>query len=473
MSTIKLTCDQAIFTSVRTPMGEGYRIIAASRGLRPDEKQVITRFSPSHDALCLLQDEDASGSDGPLAAGFYDLPRGRFCVAVSCAAGAEHTGRGGQRIYTHNVVFARELFPDCGYNPFAVVRSMIEAGLASPELKPPPVLPELELTVQPWPPGTTDAAFGTVLSPAWGRAILNDLLQDESVIVNLPGNWLPVAEALLLGVPGPARQSISLGAGMKFSVGRFHRLSLSHDEPGVIKSRIAGRPVKYIDPSTDAAPQTPPTEWLALVDRHWQRDDFDGLARRTSRAFANTAPESRERVARIYNQTDSASETDTPTLLSAAQTYLTRARIEEETDLVEELLNAVQRTLVGRLSQTPWAQVEPDWRTICTLWRRSDGGRRFAGPLVQKALAVAAADHPITAGEMAFDLVRGGPPEGLTHADTRPIDTVLERLANWAQGAADAELDRLQDLCRRWKTARPTCPIVERIHQRCTSASVH
>ena len=48
-----LTCDQAIFTSIRTPMGEGYRVIAASRGVRPNEKQSITRNSPSHDSLCV------------------------------------------------------------------------------------------------------------------------------------------------------------------------------------------------------------------------------------------------------------------------------------------------------------------------------------------------------------------------------------------------------------------------------------
>ena len=52
MTVTDLTCDQAIFTSIRGPMGEGYRIVAASRGLRPEEKQAITRLSPSHEALC-------------------------------------------------------------------------------------------------------------------------------------------------------------------------------------------------------------------------------------------------------------------------------------------------------------------------------------------------------------------------------------------------------------------------------------
>ena len=52
MNARTLYCEQAVFTSTRMPTGEGYRITACSRGLRPDIKQVITRHSPSEDALC-------------------------------------------------------------------------------------------------------------------------------------------------------------------------------------------------------------------------------------------------------------------------------------------------------------------------------------------------------------------------------------------------------------------------------------
>ena len=72
-SATELACDQAIFTSIRTPMGEGYRIIAASRGLRPHEKQAITRSSPSHDSLCWTPAEEQN-IPGRLAAAFYKLP---------------------------------------------------------------------------------------------------------------------------------------------------------------------------------------------------------------------------------------------------------------------------------------------------------------------------------------------------------------------------------------------------------------
>ena len=52
MTARTVCCDQAIFTSVRTPMGEGYRIIAASKGLTAEERKALTKLSPSHDSLC-------------------------------------------------------------------------------------------------------------------------------------------------------------------------------------------------------------------------------------------------------------------------------------------------------------------------------------------------------------------------------------------------------------------------------------
>jgi len=138
MSEFKITCEQAIFTSIRTAMGEGYRIIASSKGLRPDEKQTITRNSPSHDALC---------SDTPAFA-FYSLPSGRLCAACSCFAGAEHTGRGGQRVYTHSAVFSAKSFEEFGYNPFHVLRAMQRDRVTEPKLNPQPILEELPLIVR-------------------------------------------------------------------------------------------------------------------------------------------------------------------------------------------------------------------------------------------------------------------------------------------------------------------------------------
>ena len=168
-----LRCDQAIFTSVRTPMGEGYRIIAASRGLRADDKQAITRHCPSHEGLCHEAPRPGDPAPAPEAAAFYGLPSGHLCAALSCFAGAEHTGRGGQRVYTQCAVFDEEDFERCGYNAFSVIRAMVAAGLTSPKLKPANPLPDLQLFVH----ASVDELAGLALHPGLGADCRCRILQ--------------------------------------------------------------------------------------------------------------------------------------------------------------------------------------------------------------------------------------------------------------------------------------------------------
>ncbi len=176
MTDTTLTCDQAIFTSIRTPMGEGYRIVAASRGLRANEKQVITRFSPSHGGLCAPDHVEPDKTTGVIGVAFYRLPTNRLCVALTCSAGAEHTGRGGQRVYTHNVVFDASEFSRCGFNAFNVIRAMMATGLNTPNLKPSPILDELHLELKSAPDSVETAAFPSLLEYAHGLAAMDQLL---------------------------------------------------------------------------------------------------------------------------------------------------------------------------------------------------------------------------------------------------------------------------------------------------------
>ncbi|MFQ5413316.1 MAG: hypothetical protein ACE5E6_02550, partial [Phycisphaerae bacterium] len=135
-----MQCEQAIFTSVRTPMGEGYRIIAAGKGLKPEEKKTITTQSPSHEAVC-------DTSPDARAVACYPLPTERLCVAATRVAGAEQSGRGGRRVYTMNIIFDVGDFEAFGYNPFHVARAMETAGLTEPQLKPPAVLPDVDIEI--------------------------------------------------------------------------------------------------------------------------------------------------------------------------------------------------------------------------------------------------------------------------------------------------------------------------------------
>ena len=469
MADVILLCDQAIFTSIRTPTGEGYRIIAASRDLKPIEQQAITRSSPSHDALCLPDDENELDTFG---ASFYRLPTGRLCVAYSCFAGVEHTGRGGKRVYTHNIIVDEVGFTASGYNPFAILRAMDAAGLHAPTLKPKNPLPQIELTLDETDGHALPAAFGCMLTPEWRRWIVDALLDGQSLIVNLTERWTANAEAFLLALPGPIRADLSFGAGLHYSMARAHRLSFVHDDPNVVKSKSAGHNLVFVDPSAQPAPDATPSAWASFVDRHWQHDAAATLAERTSQPFTDVSVEACQRVAGIYDAIDRVDGCEVADLLDLVGTRLVKPENEIEARLTDELLLASQRAIREKLNQLAWDDVRRHWHAIGTLWRQSAEGCRFAVPLLETTLELAGRVHPLVAAEIALDLVHDVPTAATTHSHLHVIERVLTRLTDWAIAATDEEIEAIPALCERWRAARPRCEFVERLVTRCAAMSV-
>ncbi len=132
--------DQAIFTSIRTPMGEGYRIVACSPTIKEQEKKELARRLPSHGSLC---------ESSPLTTALLSFPMasGRHCVALSQYAGQEHTARGGGRVLTHLILLQRSQVAALDCDPFAVRTAASRAGAIEANLKPPHELKPLELVV--------------------------------------------------------------------------------------------------------------------------------------------------------------------------------------------------------------------------------------------------------------------------------------------------------------------------------------
>ncbi len=457
-----LACDQAIFTSIRNPLGEGYRIVSASRHLHPDEKQAITRQSPSHDALC-----DEESDKNVVGAAFYALPGGRLCVAYSCCAGAEHTGRGGQRVYTHNVVFKPDDFACCAYNPFVILRAMTECGLTTPQIPPPRELDELALTISDQALAVPDSVAATALSSDWRKHCLNALLNDRTLLINQSQRWIDTAEALVLGLPGPARSTLSFSAGLRFSVGRCHRLSLTADNPITTKKRIEGRSIEYIEPSKEAAPESQTSSWITFVERHWERGDLQRLASRTSLPFEDASVEARERIGRLYGQLDALPDSTTTDILKLAPRHLQHPIPPVESDIAAELLVQAQETLRGRFRCETWVQLEPNIDPLCSIWRQSEDGTLFGWPLLEVLVEIAERQHPTIAAEVALKLTRDIPSGMDASEHARMLDRVLTRLANFADQAGDEELLPLPTLVQRWQTVRPNCPLVGRIQARC------
>ncbi len=458
MSQNTYTCQQAIFTSVRTPMGEGYRIIAASRGLRAEEKQAITRLSPSHNGLC-----DCGASPG---VAFYGLPTGRLCVALSCAAGAEHTGRGGQRIYTHNVVIEADDLPDWGYSPFNILRAMIHAGLMNPQLKPPAALDELELERHAFAHKTAQLAPHPAIGTGCGGHILERLLEHQKVVLNIENAWCDSAEALLLGVPGPMREKVSFAAGLQFSISRSHDLTLLADPKGAIKTKVAGQPVEYVVPCGRGEHPHPRSSWVGFVERHWSVNNLDGLATRTSRGFNDVSAEARERVGQLLNCIDDVPNCDSEKLLAMASRHLMPDAPSPEPQLVNELLDRMKDALRCKLANAPWLDVKEYWPTLIQKLSGSPEGAAFAFPVIEVVLRGLMPGSPADAATAAYELASTETPEAYKESREALIECVLDRFADWADGRSAEQLDGFASTLQRWRSIRPNSPAVERLTRR-------
>jgi len=468
-----IACDQAIFTSIRTPMGEGYRIIAASRGLQPDERQMITRYSPSHGGMCVTAPEPSDQGPQPnyAAAAFYPLPGGRLCVSLSCFAGAEHTGRGGQRVYTHCVVFNEQEFVRCGYNAFHVIRAMEAAGMTRAILKPPNVLPDLQLEIRASTEAVRNLAIHPTLDSKRRGYILQRLLDDQSLVVDAEDNWLESTEVLLLGLPGPTRASVSFSAGLHFSIGRRHRLHLLHDKAGQIKRRVAGQPIECVDAHSTCETDMDASAWALFVERHWSAGDISALAWRTSRAFSDVSPAGRQRIGKLYNHFDEIPTTDTAELLTIVAEHVYPQDRNAEREIAEELVNEAQRHLLRRFAGQSWAEVKPHWSALVNMWKRSEQGAEFARAPIKQALQTAMRDAPLDAAGMALTIAGETQPTAGVSGLAGILDEVLTRLAAWVRQGNDIDRDHLRRLCDQWRRVRPDCSIVGQISQVCAGVT--
>lgn len=468
MNRHSLRCDQAIFTSVRTAMGEGYRIIAASPGLRADEKQAVTRNSPSHEGLCGSPLTDTLDGWPIAAASFYTLTSGRLCVALSCPAGAEHTGRGGQRIYTHSVAFAADEFAHCAFNAFHVLRAMIAADLHQPCLKPPPVMEEIVLDIDTQYDNITPPKLHECLCGPAGCGVLEGVLRDRGQIVDLGGHCLSSTEALLLGLPGPARAKASFGAGLRFSPSRKRMLHMLHDEKGMTKQRLVGQPVDYTDTAHLQAVPATPSAWTTFVARRWKNGDCEKLAIETSRAFEDVGAEARERIGGLYNDIDAIPEMATDALLAVSLIRLRNVGNGVEQNITAEFLAKSGRMLATRFCNACWTELAPHWQKLVTTWRCVDRQPAFVQPLLAAMLRAAMRDDPMLAAERALMLAHDVPSIVDLPTHTALLDEALKRLAAWVRSNPNADTRSVLALCDRWTSVRHSCPILDLVRQSCT-----
>lgn len=426
-----LVCDRVVFTSVRSPTGEGYRIIAASKDVRPEEKQAITRLSPSHDSICDGADRGGNGELGPFqAVAMYSLPTGRICLAASMYAGDEHTGRGGKRIYTINLLFQPQALSHCGFSPFAVLRTLASSEAATPQLKLPPVLPPLELSISSRSVSIGNAAaFKSLTLFASSDALLN-MFGKKECLVPMQGTYLECAELLLAGLPGPFRCRLSFSAGLRFSTSRRHQLMLTSVDSST-KSRLAGSAVYCVDPALAAAPSK--SHWMTFVELHWSRGDLSGLMRRTSRPFADCGMDALNRMAALYNQIDALDELSTEKMLELAVKMIEPVPDKLENETRGELVDRVRQLLRKRFSLLQSAEAGVAWAQLAPLFQRASAAATFAAELVEPVLRVTADFDPPLGVRRCLEMVDKSPTASTLSPGLQ--DHIAARLAEWWQRA--------------------------------------
>lgn len=273
-------CDQAIFTSIRSATGQGYRLIAASTGVHPDEKVEITRRSASHGSLCETNTD-------PIGLASYRLNTGRHCITYCCHAGCEHTARGGQRVYSHMVLLDPASYRLFNSNPVCVHAVLADVVTKNgPLLKQPVRLEPLSLNIPSLTATPKERSYRGAFN--WVLAVAAQLLAGRRFIFVGAQNPLLLLRWALHWLPRDIRESVDVSSGLKFSPARGMQLVLLPKADAHLRSLIAGQGVELL--GADVEPPAYPMAfdpWFRLLSRWWQEGRFTDLIRLTSNVCAD------------------------------------------------------------------------------------------------------------------------------------------------------------------------------------------
>lgn len=275
-------------------MGQGYRVIAHSSGLRPDEVPGITRHAPSGDGLC-DSGEEAEG----LA--FFKLPvTGRFCVMRSHYDGKEPTGRGGQRAYTRAFILDAAAMQRFRNNPFDVLRVASTNGHLEANVNSEQTLPKLTLSASV--PPSTESILAMRKNTGHRRLcrLLDPILSGETLILANDGDLGVLAEALLLILPVPLRATFTFTTGLRFSPTREVKLAALREQQAQLQPCLAGRPLRYDDLRIKAENAPAAThEWARAAERLIDVGRSEELISLTSQRFAEADLPAIHRIGQI------------------------------------------------------------------------------------------------------------------------------------------------------------------------------
>jgi hypothetical protein len=331
-------CEQAIFTSQRTPMGQGYRVIAASPGVHAADKAVLTRRAPSHGAL-LGEGEEASG----LLA--FPLDERRYCVGASRFAGKEYSGRGGERVWTHLALLDEETFAAFGWNAVRVHAALgaqysLMANNKLPTSLPRLMAPAWSYSTEPFCSERNDAL----------RRLLHPVLDGGCWIVQGWGADWHVLEWALDAAPAAARRRLALSCGVSYSRERQVQMAVIDAPRSAFAKSVQGHAIHWCNLAEDEPlGPTPFDAWLTYVQVRAIQGRLPGAVRLAGRIEQEFSAASLARVADLSLDADIAARVEGEELDALREKY---GNFAAESPLEEELLGNVQDLLKPAENET-------------------------------------------------------------------------------------------------------------------------
>ncbi len=297
--------------------------MAWSAGLRPEERQELTRRAPSHDSLTAAPAKARTGtrtlaaaagtSAPPVAspsAAAEDSPHGiiQFHLQVSGragwgftrVAGVEHTRRGGGRVWTDFLVCDAAEASAHGLH----INEIRAALAAAPELKQPlggSPLPRVGIARVG--SGSPAARGARAISAAAATASL--LLADQACVIAAGTDAPELLEDALRMIPASLRAGIDVCAGFRFSPSRGVKVTITDRIDQDTMRATRGQGVVCVDLEKQMPQATGPmVPWLTLMSRWWSEERGADATELADRLGAGWTAEEIVRVASLCEAID-------------------------------------------------------------------------------------------------------------------------------------------------------------------------
>lgn len=292
-----IAVEQAVFTSVPSPMGRGYRLVAASPGLTGDERREITQRAPSHGNL-LDPGENATG----LAS--FEIRGGRRCLFCSWHAEAEHSGRGGRRVHTQVVLLEQAVWEQFSFNPL-LIEELVQAAvdrMAIPKADsrlsllelPSPTAVLSRVSAAPLPAATTETIDAVV-------AIVALLISEQRLLAIEAGDGRSALRYLLEILPPALRKKLSFTCGMRFAPTRALDLVLTEGRREEVERIVR-------DQNYEAFAWNEPPEislcdelstWYGYIRKTWRIEGFGSVRRQYERLGGEASIDCLRKIGRL------------------------------------------------------------------------------------------------------------------------------------------------------------------------------